>query len=45
MGAGSWGSGGQAMGLMLLGVVWAIAVPLFFYWDRTPLEQGLVKNP
>ena len=45
MGAGSWGSGGQVMGLMLLGVVWAIAVPLFFYWDRTPLEQGLVKNP
>ena len=45
MGAGSWGSGGQAMGLILLGVVWAIAVPLFFYWDRTPLKQGLVKNP
>jgi hypothetical protein len=45
MGAGAWGPGGQTVGLILVGVVWAIAIPLFFCWDRTPLERGLVKNP
>jgi len=45
MGAGSWGSGGQTIGFILVGVIWAVAIPLFFYWDRTPIEQGLVKNP
>ena len=45
MGAGSWGSGNQTIGLILVGVVWAIAIPLFFYWDRTPIEHGLVGNP
>jgi hypothetical protein len=45
MGAGGWGSGNQIIGFFLVGLVWAIAIPLFFYWDRTPLEQGLVKNP
>jgi hypothetical protein len=44
MGAGSWGPGGQTIGLILIGVVWAVAIPLFFYWDRTPLERGLVEN-
>jgi len=45
MGAGSWVAGGQTIGLALVGVVWAIAIPLFFYWDRTPIERGLVENP
>jgi hypothetical protein len=45
MGAGAWVDGGQAIGLVLVGVVWAIAIPLFFYWDRTPIERGLVENP
>lgn len=45
MGAGGWGSGGQIMGFLLVGLVWAVAVPLFFYWNRTPIERGLVKNP
>ncbi|QKM65392.1 DUF2878 domain-containing protein [Polynucleobacter tropicus] len=45
MGAGSWGSGGQTVGLILVGVVWALAIPLFFYWDRTPIEHGLAGNP
>jgi len=44
MGAGGWGPGGQTVGFILLGVVWAIAIPLFFYWDRTPIEGSLVKN-
>ncbi len=44
MGAGGWGSGGQITGFILVGVVWAVAIPLFFYWDRPPIEQGLVKN-
>ena len=44
LGAGGWGPGGQITGFILVGVVWAIAMPLFFYWDRTPIEQGLVKN-
>ena len=38
LGAANWGSGGQILGFCLIGVVWAIAMPLFFYWDRTPIE-------
>jgi len=45
MGAGAWGAGGQFMGFILVGLVWAIALPLFYYWDRTPIERVLVKNP
>jgi hypothetical protein len=45
MGAGQWGPEGKAIGFILVGVIWAIAIPLFFHWDRTPLERGLVKNP
>ena len=45
MGAGSWGSSSQTVDLILVGVVWALAIPLFFYWDRTPIEHGLVGNP
>jgi len=44
LGAGEWGPGGQLAGFILLGLIWAMAMPLFFYWDRTPLERGLVKN-
>ncbi len=44
MGAANWGSGGQILGFCLIGLVWAIAIPLFFYWDRTPIEGALVKN-
>ena len=44
MGAGAWPPGGQTIGFILVGAVWAIAIPLFFYWDRTPGERSLVKN-
>jgi hypothetical protein len=44
LGAGEWAPGGQLAGFILLGLIWAMAMPLFFYWDRTPLERGLVKN-
>jgi hypothetical protein len=44
MGAGAWAPGGQTAGIILVGIAWAIAIPLFFYWDRTPVEHGLVKN-
>lgn len=44
MGAGQWAPGKQIMGMILVGLVWGIAIPLFFYWDRSPLERGLVKN-
>jgi len=45
MGAGSWGSNGELGGFLLTGVIWGLAIPLFFYWDRTLLERDLVKNP
>ena len=45
MGAGSWGLGGQMMGFISLGVVWAMAIPLFLYWSRSSIKRGLVKNP
>lgn len=44
MGAASWGSGAQILGFCLIALVWAVAMPLFFYWDRTPIEDPLVKN-
>ena len=45
MGAGGWGAGGQITGFVLVGLIWGIAIPLFFYWDRTSIKGGLVKNP
>jgi hypothetical protein len=45
MGAGDWGPQGQIMGMLLIGLIWAAAMPLFFYWDRNTLEHGLIKNP
>lgn len=45
MGAGTWSENGQIGGLILLGLAWGIAIPLFFYWDRTPIKDDLVKNP
>ena len=44
MGAGEWSPGGQIPGFILLSLVWAIAVPLFFYWARPPIQPSLVKN-
>lgn len=44
MGAGGWGSGGQITGFILVGVVWAIAIPLFFYWDRANQAQLSKKS-
>ncbi|MBU3574218.1 DUF2878 domain-containing protein [Polynucleobacter sp. UK-Mo-2m-Kol15] len=45
MGAGAWGLNGQISGLILLGLAWGVAIPLFFYWDRTTIKGDLVKNP
>jgi len=44
LGAANWGSGSQMLGLALISVVWAVAMPLFFYWDRTAIKPSLVKN-
>ena len=45
LGAGAWPPRGQTIGFILVGVVWAIAIPLFFYWDSIPIKRRLVKNP
>ena len=45
LGAANWGSGSQILGLGLISVIWAVAMPLFSYWDRTPIKPSLVKNP
>ena len=42
--AANWGSGSQIAGLGLISLVWAVAMPLFFYWDRTSIKHSLVKN-
>ena len=44
MGAASWGPDGQILGLALIAFVWTIAMPLFLYWNRAPIEGALVKN-
>ena len=44
MGAGGWGLGGQITGFILVGVVWAIAIPLFFYWDQVNQAQLSKKS-
>ena len=45
LGAADWGSSPQMWGVCLISLIWTLAIPLFFYWDRTPIDQGLVKNP
>jgi hypothetical protein len=45
MGAASWGPNGQILALALIGLIWAVAMPLFLYWNRTSIEDALVKNP
>jgi hypothetical protein len=45
MGAGAWGPRGQVMGVLLIAVIWGVAMPLFFYWDRKPLGEVSMKNP
>ena len=45
MGAGAWSANGQIGGLILLGLAWGIAIPLFFYWDRPTVGSGPLKNP
>ncbi|QWE16443.1 DUF2878 domain-containing protein [Polynucleobacter sp. AP-Nino-20-G2] len=44
MGAGAWGVNGQVGGLILLGLAWGAAIPLFFYWDRLLAGSSLSKN-
>ena len=44
LGAANWGSGSQILGLGLISVIWAVAMPLFFYWARPPIQPSLVKN-
>jgi hypothetical protein len=44
LGAANWGSGSQILGLGLISVIWAVAMPLFFYWARTAIQPSLVKN-
>jgi hypothetical protein len=39
LGAGEWGPDGQLPGFILLGLIWAIAIPLFLYWDRVNQAQ------
>ena len=39
LGAGSWGPHGQLAGLVLLGIVWGLAMPLFFYWQGRHVGQ------
>ena len=45
MGAGAWGANGQIGGLILLGLAWGIAIPLFFHWDRPTVGSDPLKNP
>jgi hypothetical protein len=44
LGAANWGSESQIVGLGLISLVWAVAMPLFFYWDRTSIKPSLAKN-
>jgi hypothetical protein len=44
LGAANWGSGSQILGLGLISLIWAVAMPLFFYWDRPRVDGALVKN-
>jgi len=44
LGAANLDSGSQSLGLGLISVVWAIAMPLFFYWARTSIKPSLAKN-
>lgn len=45
LGAANWGSESQILGLGLISLIWAVAMPLFFYWDKPIVNAALVKNP
>ncbi|MBU3579225.1 DUF2878 domain-containing protein [Polynucleobacter sp. 73C-SIWE] len=44
MGAANWGSGSHILALGLISVVWAVAMPLFFYWVGPITRPALAKN-
>ena len=44
LGAGDWGSDHQWIGFALVSVVWALAIPLFLYWNKTTSNRALNKN-
>jgi len=44
LGAGDWGSGHQWIGIALVSAVWALAIPLFLYWNKTTSNRALNKN-
>jgi hypothetical protein len=41
LGAGTWGPDSQINGLIAIAIVWAVAMPLFFYWTKKPIKRGL----
>ena len=39
LGAGNWGMGDKLPGMVLISLVWAVAIPLFFYWNKTTSDR------
>jgi len=44
LGAANWGPESQILGLGLISLVWAVAMPLFFYWSRVNNQQLIQKS-
>jgi len=44
LGAGEWGPRAQLPGFIVLGLIWALAIPIFFYWDRVNHQQLIKKS-
>jgi len=44
LGAGNWGSSHKWIGFALVSLVWALAIPLFLYWNKTTSNRTLNKN-
>jgi hypothetical protein len=45
LGAANWGSESPILGLGLISLIWAVAMPLFFHWGKSTVKAALVKNP
>ena len=44
LGAGAWVPGYEVIGFILIGLIWAAAIPLLFYWADAPIKQQLEQN-
>ena len=44
MGAGEWVAGSPFPGVVVVGITWGIAIPLFLSWNTSPIKESWANN-